>query len=85
MQDGGGRVSRPGGRARLAGAVLLALAAGFLVAYAAIGAWVDADGVLHEPFALIPLAWTAGLAGVASLGFGLWQRARAPKRPDRLT
>ena len=47
----------------IAGARLLALAATFVVMYWRIGSYVDADGFLHEPFGLIPLAWLSALVG----------------------
>ncbi|MFZ9202047.1 MAG: DUF3955 domain-containing protein [Opitutales bacterium] len=47
----------------ITGALLLALAATFVVMYWRIGSYVEADGTLREPFALIPLAWLSGLAG----------------------
>ena len=47
----------------ITGVLLLALAASFAVTYARIGASLDADGTLREPFGLIPLAWLSGLAG----------------------
>lgn len=58
------------------GVLLMALAAALLAAYGLIGAEVGPDGVLHEPFALIPLAWISGLAGLALLGVGFWRRSR---------
>ena len=47
----------------IAGALLLALAATFVVMYLCIGAHLETDGTLREPFGLIPLAWLSGLAG----------------------
>jgi hypothetical protein len=35
--------------------------------YAKIGASVGPDGVLHEPFGLIPLAWLLDFGGLALL------------------
>jgi hypothetical protein len=35
--------------------------------YAKIGASVGPDGVLHEPFGLIPLAWLLDFVGLALL------------------
>jgi hypothetical protein len=58
----------------IAGALLLALAATFMVMYWRIGSYVDADGFLHEPFGLIPLGWLSGLAGVALVAIGLFRR-----------
>ena len=37
--------------------VLLGLGLACLVAFRLIGSEVDADGVLREPFALIPIGW----------------------------
>lgn len=58
----------------ITGALLLALAATFVVMYWRIGSYVDADGFLHEPFGLIPLAWLAGLAGATLVAIGLFRR-----------
>ncbi len=70
-----GRAGRPR-RLSVGGVLLLTLAAASLGAYRLIGAEVGPDGVLHEPFALIPLAWIFGLAGVILLGVGFWRRPR---------
>ena len=35
--------------------------------YARDGAYLDQDGVLHEPFGLIPLAWLFDFAGLVLL------------------
>lgn len=40
--------------------------AGCLIGLATNPGWVDADGLLHEPFALIPLGWMFGLIAVVS-------------------
>jgi hypothetical protein len=47
----------------------------FVTLFEYIGASVDAQGVLHEPFALIPLAW---LFFAAALYFGVryWRTRR---------
>lgn len=58
------------------GVVLVALATAFLAARGLIGSRVDAEGWLHEPFALIPLAWASGLAGVVLLTVAGWRRHR---------
>ena len=51
---------------------LMALACVLLIEY--LGSSVDAQGVLHEPFALIPMAW---LFFAAALYFGVrYWRAR---------
>ena len=49
-----------------------------LVAYRVIGSDVEADGRLHEPFALIPLAWLSGLAGAVLVAVNFW-RVRAKR------
>lgn len=54
-----------------AGALMLALAATCVFTYWRIGSHLDADGVLCEPFALIPLAWLSGLAGAALVAIGV--------------
>lgn len=55
------------------GLFLMALAAGSFLGYELIGSHVDADGWLREPFALIPLGWLSGLAGVSLFALGLWR------------
>ncbi len=62
------------------GLFLMALAAGFALAYELIGSHVDADGWLREPFALIPLGWLSGLAGASLVVLGLWRRRRGSDR-----
>lgn len=59
----------------IAGALLLALAATFVVMYWRIGSYVDADGFLHEPFGLIPLAWLSALVGSVLVAIAV-RRAR---------
>lgn len=56
-------------RTLLVVALLLSLLALFL------GARVDADGLLHEAFFLVPLAWFCLLLGLA-LGLWRWLLAR---------
>lgn len=71
-----------GGRPRAllgAGLALLGLTAALLVAYRVIGSDVDADGWLHEPFALIPLAWLTGPTGAVLVVIDVW-RARRHRR-----
>lgn len=51
----------------LAGIACFAAAWACRVTYARIGASVGPDGVLHEPFGLIPLSWLLDLAGLALL------------------
>ncbi|WMJ83745.1 DUF3955 domain-containing protein [Oscillospiraceae bacterium LTW-04] len=56
----------------LLGTLLLSILAsiGCMVAFKAIGSYVSADGVLVEPFALIPLSFIFGLTAILS-GIGL--------------
>lgn len=61
---------------RVVGMLLLALSAIIVVTNAVIGSQVDADGWLHEPFALIPLAWLAALVGAALIGAAVWRGRR---------
>lgn len=58
----------------IAGALLLALAATFVVMYWRIGSYVDADGFLHEPFGLIPLGYLSGFLGAILLVVGFIRR-----------
>jgi len=58
------------------GLFLIAIAVGCAVAYELIGSHVDADGWLREPFALIPVGWLSGLAGVSLVVLGLLRRRR---------
>ena len=58
------------------GLFLIAVALGCAVAYELIGSHVDADGWLREPFALIPIGWLSGLAGVSLVVLGLLLRHR---------
>jgi len=58
----------------IAGALLLALAATFVVMYWRIGSYVDADGFLHEPFGLIPLGYLSGFLGAILLVVGFVRR-----------
>ncbi len=58
------------------GLLLVVLAFALILAFNLMGSRVDADGWLHEPFALIPLAWLSALAGVLLLAVGLWRRRR---------
>jgi len=61
---------RPGAML-ITGVLLLALAATFVVMYWRIGSYVDADGFLHEPFGLIPLAWLSGLVGAVLVAIAI--------------
>lgn len=48
--------------------LLLTLGALCLGAYTLIGSQVDGQGFVHEPFALIPLAWLSlGLGGLLAV------------------
>lgn len=58
------------------GLFLIAIAFACRLAYGLIGSHVDADGWLREPFALIPIGWLSGLAGVSLLVLGLLLRRR---------
>ena len=58
----------------VAGALLLALSATFAVTYWRIGSHLDADGFLHEPFGLIPLAWLSALVGAVLVVVGVTRR-----------
>lgn len=56
------------------GILLLGLAFALMVAYQVVGVHVDAEGVLREPFALIPLAWLSGLTGAVLVAIAVWRR-----------
>lgn len=71
LMANGGRGLLPGG------AVLLAASLASIVGYQLIGSSVDEDGTLHEPFALIPLAWIFGLAGGVLVATAGLRRLRA--------
>ena len=60
--------------------MLLALAVALLATYRLIGSDVDADGLLHEPFALVPLAWLCGLASAFLTAIGMWRNRRHSRR-----
>lgn len=68
-----------------AGLFLMAVAVGCALAYELIGSHVDADGWLREPFALIPLGWLSGLAGILFVVLGLWRRRRGCNRSAAVT
>jgi hypothetical protein len=55
------------------GCALLAL--GCIMLFERLGSSVDAQGVLHEPFALIPLAWLF-FAAAAYFGVRYWRARR---------
>ncbi len=51
----------------IAAFVALAISAACAFAYSAIGSEVGADGVLQEPFFLIPLGFSAAVVGMVLL------------------
>jgi hypothetical protein len=44
------------------------------VGFMATPATLDANGVLHEPFGLIPLGYLCALLAVVSFGVAWWRR-----------
>jgi hypothetical protein len=60
----------------ISGSVCALLAAGCVLLFQRMGASVDAQGVLHEPFGLIPLAWVLFAAAVY-FGVRYWRLRRA--------
>lgn len=63
-------------RTYLAAAVVCALLSALcFVGFKATPATVDANGVLHEPFGLIPLGYLCALLAVVSLGLA-WLRRK---------
>ena len=63
-------------RACLVGGLLAGLAsAGCFLGFRATPATVDAQGVLHEPFGLVPLGYLLALLAVVSLGVA-WLRRK---------
>jgi hypothetical protein len=64
----------------IGGVLLIALAAALITAYQVIGSQVDPQGRLHEPFALIPLAWLSGVAGAVLVLSAGWRAFRAKRR-----
>lgn len=63
-----------------AGIALLAVAVAAVIAYRVIGTRVDAEGWLHEPFALVPVAWLAGIGGTALIAIAVWRGRRGADR-----
>lgn len=53
---------------------LIALGGACLLAFNLIGSTIDAQGMLHEPFGLIPIGWLLILGG-AALGLAGLTRA----------
>jgi len=45
-----------------------------VVVYRVVGVHIDENGVLHEPFPLIPLAWICGLIGLGLVAIAVWCR-----------
>lgn len=64
------------GMARV-GALLLVLAVGLIIAFNVIGSRVDGDGILHEAFVLVPIAWLSGLAGAGLVAVAIWRGRRS--------
>ena len=58
----------------MSGILLLGLSVALVVAYRVVGEHVDTEGFLHEPFALIPLAWLSGLTGLSLVAIAVWRR-----------
>ena len=56
-------------RAWMLTATLLWAGVASFTAYSLIGASVDQRGVLHEPFALVPIGWLLILAGMFAAAF----------------
>ena len=52
--------------------VFFVLSGGCLFGYHLIGLSVDTEGLLIEPFALIPLGWFFLLLGLVTIGAYLW-------------
>ena len=87
MQDGGGRGSRPGGRAQLAGSVLLALAAGVLGIETAgffasmAAAMLFLFAVVEKRPVLPSLLAAGGTSLVLTLVFRTWLGVPLPSGP----
>ena len=50
------------------------------VAYRVSGTTVDNDGVLHEPFALIPIGYLMGAGAIATASAAVLRQGRGQKR-----
>ena len=50
------------------------------VAYRVIGTTVDNDGVLHEPFALIPIGYVMGAGAIATATAAVLAQGHGQKR-----
>ncbi|MFA0813204.1 DUF3955 domain-containing protein [Microbulbifer epialgicus] len=58
------------------GGLLILLGGLFLLAFRLIGSSVDSEGILHEPFALLPLGFLLLITGIAMIIIGLVRRKR---------
>lgn len=58
-------------------AVMFWLAVTCIVGFAVIGTHIDAQGMVHEPFALLPLGYLAMLAGLFACGIQWFVSRRA--------
>ena len=58
----------------VAGILLLGLSMALVVVHRVVGVHIDENGVLHEPFPLIPLAWICGLIGLGLVAIAVWRR-----------
>lgn len=54
-----------------------------LVAFRYIGSTIDQRGVLHEPFALLPIGYGLLVSGAAAGLFGLVRAARTKRLHER--
>jgi hypothetical protein len=61
--------------------LLLAGAIACVIAYRDIGAYVDENGFLIEPFFLIPMGYLLGFLGLT--GLTLWVLGRLLRKPGR--
>ncbi|NUO75279.1 MAG: DUF3955 domain-containing protein [Lysobacter sp.] len=62
---------------------LLFLGSACFIVFGLIGSHVDSDGVLREPFALLPIGWALiaagaliGVYGLTRAGWRAWSRRR---------
>lgn len=70
----------------LLGSVLLLIGTAFFVIRALLGDSVDKNGVLHETFFLVPLAFAFFIASFAVFGINLARNVKnAAKKPDEKT
>lgn len=54
-----------------AGAIVVALGAAFLMTFLIIGSSIDENGILHEPFALLPIGYLLLFLGTLLTLLGL--------------